>query len=117
MHSILSIIYIALTLAAVVLSTPTPNTQKRSFSHVVKRRVNTGPGAGVNALAAAFRKYNFDMPASMSTTAGSNKAVTGQTGNVNAQPEQNAAEYLSPVTIGGQTLNLDFDTGSSDLYV
>jgi hypothetical protein len=116
MQSIFSIIYIALTLAAVVLSTPTPNIQKRSFTHVVKRRVNNGPAAGVNALAAAFRKYNFDMPAAMTTTANS-KAVTGQTGNVNAQPEQNAAEYLSPVTIGGQTLNLDFDTGSSDLYV
>ena len=25
------------------------------------------------------------------------------------------SEYLCPVTIGGQTLNLDFDTGSSDL--
>lgn len=26
-------------------------------------------------------------------------------------------EYLVPVNVGGQTLNLDFDTGSSDLYV
>jgi hypothetical protein len=102
-----------LSLAAIVLSTPTPNIQKRSFTHVVKRKVNTGPTAGVNALAAAYRKYSFDMPAGM--TVGSSKAVTGQSGSVTAQPEQNAAEYLSPVTIGGQTLNLDFDTGSSDL--
>jgi hypothetical protein len=25
------------------------------------------------------------------------------------------SEYLCPVTVGGQMLNLDFDTGSSDL--
>lgn len=32
-------------------------------------------------------------------------------------PEQGDIEYLSPVTIGGQTLNLDFDSGSADLWV
>ena len=30
---------------------------------------------------------------------------------------QNDAEFLSPVTVGGQTLVMDFDTGSSDMYV
>jgi len=40
-----------------------------------------------------------------------------ETGEVLATPADNGAEYLSPVTIGGQKLNLNFDTGSSDLYV
>lgn len=40
-----------------------------------------------------------------------------ETGEVVATPADNGAEYLSPVTIGGQKLNLNFDTGSSDLYV
>lgn len=31
--------------------------------------------------------------------------------------EQYDQSYLCPVTIGGQTLNLDFDTGSADLWV
>ena len=39
----------------------------------------------------------------------------GETGDVAATPEENESEYLSKVTIGGQSLNLDFDTGSADL--
>ena len=38
-----------------------------------------------------------------------------ENGEVDAAPEANEAEYLSPVTIGGQSLHLDFDTGSADL--
>lgn len=38
-------------------------------------------------------------------------------GEVLATPEANEIEYLSPVTIGGQSFNLNFDTGSSDLWM
>lgn len=44
-------------------------------------------------------------------------AAKNQSGTVMATPEQNAALFLSPVDVGGQTLNLDFDSGSSDLWV
>lgn len=42
---------------------------------------------------------------------------TNQVGSVPALPEKNDVEFISPVKIGGQTVNLDFDTGSSDLWV
>lgn len=38
-------------------------------------------------------------------------------GEVSALPEQNEAFYLATVSIGGQKLNLNFDTGSADLWV
>ena len=51
-------------------------------------------------------------PAPTSTTAPDNGNDAGE---VDAAPEANESEYLSPVTVGGQSLHLDFDTGSADL--
>lgn len=48
--------------------------------------------------------------------AAGNATGTGN-GKVTATPEKGDVEYLSPVMIGGQTINMDFDTGSSDLWV
>lgn len=42
---------------------------------------------------------------------------TGGAGSVANTPEAGDVEYLAPVTIGGQTVNMDFDSGSSDLWV
>ncbi|KAF3767941.1 acid protease [Cryphonectria parasitica EP155] len=44
-------------------------------------------------------------------------SLAAGTGLVAATPEQGDVEYLAPVNIGGQTINLDFDSGSSDLWV
>ena len=63
--------------------------------------------AGPVALQKTYLKYNSAVPDAVKAAAAD--------GSVTATPEQYDAEYLCPVTIGGQTLNLDFDTGSSDL--
>jgi len=44
-------------------------------------------------------------------------AAAMENGTVVATPDGSDLEYLCPVDIDGQTLMLDFDTGSSDLWV
>ncbi|KAF6227742.1 hypothetical protein HO173_012072 [Letharia columbiana] len=67
--------------------------------------------SGPSALAKTYAKYGKAVPAVIAAAAANND------GTVTASPEEYDAEYLCPVTIGGTTLNLDFDTGSSDLWV
>jgi hypothetical protein len=104
-------------LAAAALGSPTPQNriQKLSFTHRVRRSVNTyGSSAGAAAMAKAYRKYGFQLD---SVSAVNNAATTGQTGQVTATPLEDGAEYIEQVSIGGQMLNMEFDTGSSDLCV
>jgi hypothetical protein len=119
MHSFSTLFWLEALLASATLATPTPNLQKRSFTHVVKRRVSTSPNAGTNALLKTFHKFGLKNPPNVAanTTGTTSNAAATEKGSVDANPQQNDSEYLSPVVIGGQTLNLDFDTGSSDLWV
>jgi hypothetical protein len=134
MPSLRFLLFVAL-LAAVVLAVPAPSRkrslQKRSFK--VPRQLNKAHPTGRSGPAAmrkVFRKYNFktkedfmvkDGFISFSKQTQGNATIdavagkTNTTGTVAANPQDNAALFLSPVTIGGQTLNLDFDSGSSDL--
>ncbi|KAI0880570.1 acid protease [Annulohypoxylon maeteangense] len=71
-----------------------------------KGKGRKGKGAGAAGAAAGAG----------AAAAAKGSAANG-TGLVTNTPEANDVEYLSPVNIGGQTLNLDFDSGSSDLWV
>lgn len=79
--------------------------------------------AGLAGLTDAKAKKNKGNAASTSaaipkSTGTASAAANGTgTGIVTATPEQGDVEYLSPISIGGQTMNMDFDSGSSDLWV
>ncbi|KAI0975565.1 aspartic peptidase domain-containing protein [Xylaria arbuscula] len=73
-------------------------------------------------LAKAYNKYGAKMPAGLAKTVAkynAAKVVKRDSGSAVTTPEQYDIQYLTPVDIGtpAQTLNLDFDSGSSDLWV
>ena len=105
-------------LISVVLAAP----QKRSFKIERVKQHNYKP-SGKYALRKAYRKFGISdlkfrpkTSKSGGVSAAANTTTTSDEGNVTATGSQNDAEYLSPVSVGGQTLVMDFDTGSSDMY-
>ena len=74
--------------------------------------------AGPIALARVYGKYaKVGASAPQTVLAAASAAAGTNDGTVAANPEQYDQAYLEAVSVGGTTLNLDFDTGSSDLYV
>ncbi|RDW73570.1 aspartyl protease-1 [Coleophoma cylindrospora] len=76
------------------------------------------------AKAKAKGKANKTKTASSTSTAGATVAAAASTaaassgsGTVTATPESQDVEYLAPISIGGQSIVMDFDSGSSDLWV
>jgi len=99
---------VAAALISLGVAAPT-NSKTFSVGQVVKNPgfIKSGPAA----MAAPFLKYGKTMPAEVAL------AASTADGTVVATPTEYDSEYLCPVNIGGETLQLDFDTGSSDLWV
>jgi hypothetical protein len=73
---------------------------------------------GPLALAAAYAKYNKTMPTPVVRAAAQAAAATTvQSGTVQATNLPYDKAYLANVTVGKRSFRLDFDTGSSDLWV
>src|SRR5436190_20854478 len=123
MHSFFDSLFFLTLLVNLVVAIPTPVYERRGRSFTVhrKRNVNYVPN-GTRSLLKAYRKFGIPLPeafANSSTLANGGNGGNGgsggngaQRGQVDATPEQNDAEYLSPVVIGGQTMMMNFDSGS-----
>lgn len=76
---------------------------------------------GPKAMKYVMEKYGFEMPETLKAAdvqlhaRQTAKKVTGSVQNTPATSYDN--EYLCPVKIGTQTMNMNFDTGSADLWV
>ena len=123
------------TLVSSALAAPAPaQLVPRSFEVLQARNENAPPRNGLAAMAKAFNKYGWPMPDAVKTgmakasvlgagagagagavDQAANGTTGGDDGSVNTASANMGAEFLSPVTIGGQKFNMDFDTGSSDL--
>lgn len=132
MHLLLSLILlICLSHHALAIPTvPRPQTRTRSFQ-VEHIKPTDYVAHGPTALRRALRKFgitpmnftgieldDFELykinPVSV-VSSNLNSQETDQEGTVTATSVQGDREFLSPVTIGGQTITMNFDTGSSDM--
>jgi aspergillopepsin I len=109
-----------LALALTAQAVPTERTTSSSFSIPAVHNTNHVRN-GTAAMLKAYKKFNLQ-PSTSQVLSESfwNEIVSlrkRQDGVVTASPDPDNVEYLVPVTIGGQTLNLDFDSGSADLSV
>lgn len=106
MHSFTTIL-LAGALASVAVAKPVPHTPAKRGMSITGSVPKPLPAYPVR-LANVYKKYGKPVPEHIAAAASS-------TGSVPAIPEASDVAYLSAVNIGGQTLNLDFDTGSADL--
>ena len=123
---------LAIALLLVPSFTAPVNLQGRSFKVHQKRNNLSAPRCGHIEMDRAYRKYGFpsleinqlditdgtsDSHADFAADT-TNPDVTGTgapASKVAATSQEGDAEFLSPISIGGQTMSMNFDTGSSDL--
>ncbi|KAJ5121647.1 Peptidase aspartic catalytic [Penicillium bovifimosum] len=126
-------IFFSLGFNALAMPVVAPNRlQGRSFK-VERVKRNDHVAHGPTALRKAYRKFGIDTttlngvdvsdfqpfetqhPAPKSAQAAAGKS--DQTGVVDATSVDGDVEFVSPVNIGGQTLDMNFDSGSADMWV
>lgn len=101
-------------LASLAVASPIEKIHKRGSTFRLNQVETTSkvPKAGAIAVQKALQKYGAKVPTHVAAA-----AAAAVSGSVETDPEQYDSEYLTEVDVGGTTLKLDFDTGSSDLLV
>ncbi|KIW33826.1 uncharacterized protein PV07_00645 [Cladophialophora immunda] len=107
-------------------ATPIQIKQKRSFKVPRIQQHNYRPN-GRAAYRRALFKFGFGdiefLPGGevatriKAATEAQLDSTASEDGETSASPTQNDAQFLSPVNVGGQTLVMNFDSGSSDTWV
>jgi aspergillopepsin I len=135
MYLIISLVlFLSLSYDALAAPAAALHPQQKSKSFRVERvRRSDYVAHGPAALRKAYRKFgivstdfsgldldDFEPFADLTRTSKSasftdSSDETDQTGSVSATSVQGDVEFVSPVQIGGQTVVMDFDTGSSDM--
>ena len=108
-----------------------PKNRDIAYSKVHRQSILSGPKNGVTAMNKVFSKYHMTKPDELASAVANEKISIGanpsttnekvangyghESANVVATPVNDNTEYVCPVTVGGQTLNLMIDTGSTDL--
>lgn len=97
--------------ATLTLSAPAEVPNRKSFqvTQVSRGQVFKNGPYQMMKVYSKYSKVGAVAPANVQAA-----AAAVQSGSVTAAPEQYDQAYLSPVTVGGKTLELDFDTGSAD---
>lgn len=101
---------VALALIGTAVSAPSPINKRSAFTVpqvAGPKIIKNGAGEVIRTL----RKFGKPVPQSLLD------AAARSSGSVTATPDSVDSRYLCPVTVGTTQLNLDFDTGSADLWV
>lgn len=101
--------------------------QPRSFKIRRQATGNSRVRNGVADMHKAYQKYGFPISDALTQAVAQSKieapanavsqSAAKQDGTTDVTPEEGDSEFLSPVDFGGQKLLMDFDTGSSDIWV
>ncbi|KAI2618239.1 endothiapepsin [Hypoxylon sp. NC1633] len=114
-----STLALAAAVAGFATATPTPPKAKVGTFSVPQVRNPGFKPHGPAQLARTYLKYGVKLPDGLAKIMADFNVFRRDSGSATATPEQYDIQYLTPVSIGTppQLLNLDFDSGSSDLWV